>query len=890
MQNRQSGLAPLAARITLWVSLLVLCQEAIANPTACTDGERNHASVEAELAIYELVVADEQVLLSDGLMAYRWGGGIYLSVEALIDALGYAIHAQGSYRWTGTTGVEQTPFSLDLQRCEVSTGGRRELLRQREILFVDSTAYMHIGSAENWFPIELRENRQRMSIAVNPLEPLPIQKQLARRKRWENASTASISTQAHRTADTSYLWWDWPSIHASLETRYRRPRGSSPGYSGYYKLVGASDFARMNGEFAIMGSARDGIDHVFGTLSRRNPSGGLLGPLDATEFAVGDVVLSRDPLIANHAVGQGFTITNSPLTAPLTYDEFAVQGELPLGWDVELLKNDRLVAFETGSSPGHYELSGVPLDYGQNEFRLLLYGPQGQVREKVIRRMVGSDMAPPGEHLYRLSAARERDEFGYGSAPGNRISFDYDYGVSKAISLGVMAKTMDFQGERHNYVGTHVGLSLPGVYSRFTYVADVSGGQAVAGNMTTRLAGFDLSLEAGRYEDMVSERSLSEPVPGSLEASRKLRMARHLGRLGGGVFDIQASFAQRNGTLGDVDESQASVSYSHLYGKATHVYEQRQIDTGHGDWQTARQRLLFSTRWKSVVFRGNLMQELEPEEYLNTVGVYADWSAGARTRFRFGVNRSPHYRLTTYSAGLNVVLSGFSVGADVSSTDNGAITAGLTFSSTLSRNPLDGGWAGSSTTTARSGSVVVNAFLDQNANEQQDSGEPPVKGAAIRIAGHGSSATTDAEGQAYVEGLAPDRRTSLRIDEASLDNPFWHLDGKGVVIYPRAGRTAHVVIPVTPTGSIDGVTYRNRGGDYAPAPGVRINLIRMDGTLAAESTSAYDGYYSFDAVIPGRYRLRAGPARLNKPRAAEDVLIHVKGGASLRSIGLAIRL
>jgi hypothetical protein len=138
---------------------------------------------------------------------------------------------------------------------------------------------------------------------------------------------------------------------------------------------------------------------------RTDPDGGLLGPLKATHWALGDVSTNVTPLGIQTTAGRGAFVTNRPLNRPDSFDRTVFRGELPNGWDAELYRNEQLIGYVQSRGDGRYEFLDVPLLYGQNRFEVVLYGPQGQIRRDVKMIPVGLGSIPPRETYYWAGCA-----------------------------------------------------------------------------------------------------------------------------------------------------------------------------------------------------------------------------------------------------------------------------------------------------------------------------------------------------------------------------------------------------------------------------------------------------------------------------------------------------
>src|SRR5690606_39713439 len=122
---------------------------------------------------------------------------------------------------------------------------------------------------------------------------------------------------------------------------------------------------------------------------RCGPDGGLLGPLGATQIAVGDVETRSGALAGRSGVGRGAYIGNYPLDRSSSFSTTTLRGAMPAGWDAELYRNGQLIAYQGSSMDGRYEFGDVELLDGRHDLAIVPYGPQGQVRRASTTRPGG---------------------------------------------------------------------------------------------------------------------------------------------------------------------------------------------------------------------------------------------------------------------------------------------------------------------------------------------------------------------------------------------------------------------------------------------------------------------------------------------------------------------
>jgi len=154
---------------------------------------------------------------------------------------------------------------------------------------------------------------------------------------------------------------------------------------------------------------------------------------------------------------------------------------------------------------------------------------------------------------------------------------------------------------------------------------------------------------------------------------------------------------------------------------------------------------------------------------------------------------------------------------------------------------------------AERGQAAVSVFLDEDGDGRRSAGEQALEGVGITAGQFGSSAPTDSRGHTFVEDLQPYTEILVGVDESTLPDPFLIPSGKGQVVTPRPGVAAVVELAVAPTGVVEGEILSS---EERPMPGVELVLIGADGQVVARAMSEYDGFFLFERVPYGRYKLK----------------------------------
>ena len=211
----------------------------------------------------------------------------------------------------------------------------------------------------------------------------------------------------------------------------------------------------------------------------------------------------------------------------------------------------------------------------------------------------------------------------------------------------------------------------------------------------------------------------------------------------------------------------------------------------------------------------------------------------------------------TLSLGYVRQFSRFALRGEGSLDNRGNVGLGLTLAFSLGPDPVDGGWRVSRERLAEQGQASIEVFRDDNGDGLRQAGEQGVEGVAVEAGFRHGERPTNGSGRTVIDGLLPYVPVLVSIDAGSLPDPLLRPKGQGMVVVPRPGVAAKVVLPLAPTGEIEALLL---GPDGEPRGGVSVELTDPAGHLLYQTTSDFDGYLLFDSVPYGDYCLRVGAA------------------------------
>lgn len=819
-----------------------------------------------ELAL-ELLLGGQTIL--PDLLGLQRGQVAWVPLGPVIEALEFpiAVDVQAGTA-IGWFIEESRRFELDVSQRTVKVGTKARRIDPEHVIWRDEL-YIRLDTLCDWLGMTPKLDLGAMRLNLLTADRLPAQRRAERalKHRLLAARTRPPSGPATTMAGPGLAGAPRVDVRATAATP-----GPGPGSVGLKPTVGAStysvggqgDLLWMESDWQVAGTANDALSLARIRLSRRDPQGNLLGPLGAREVVVGDFATASIPLVARGQQSRGVAVSSYPLTSPTEFDKTRLEGELPVGWEAELFRNGALLAF-TSSTSGRYAFEDIPLQFGRNELLVVLHGPYGERREVAQDVLVGSGMVKPGEVRYSASLSQDRETvlpIGYQVTGPNtgqtRVLGRVEGGLTRQLSLfGAASSQANQEGERNGYGS----LGLRGVLGPFLAQADVAAqlDGKMAGHIgaQTRLGSATLVAEHAAFNPGFTGETSG--MVNDLASRSKLRLDGPvgLGRLGnlGLGLDTEMDLVEQGGTRA---RASARASWSVAsFSVATAV---QAVAEDFADWNLygstmTRYRTGLITPRATVTWRqqGTFVGLEEVSGGLD-VRLAATTAAQLDVRHVLGSNDTIA-RLGFTQRGLRMIW-----GAQVGYGVDYGLSAVLTLESHLGLGAEPSLWQASSTAAGPTGSASVRVFFDRDGDGKFSAGDEPIEGARFRLGlTQTPVATTDGEGRATIPRLPAYRQVEIYLDRSSLPDTYALPKPEFISVLPRVGGTIDLEFPVTQAGAIEGTVTRLTAAGTEEAPGIEIELVSAK-EVVARQTTAYDGFYIFEDVVPGSYQMRVAAA------------------------------
>lgn len=743
--------------------------------------------------------------------------------------------------------------ALELAHEEVPEGIALTLPEPRRRVTIPAAALLPSPSGEclpledvpGHLPLSLAHDKVSQRLVLTASAALPVLMRLAREERRAQLrpeTTRPAYPLLPRPQRALELWSADVAAGIGIAPQGRQHSAS---------LLASGGLLGMAGRIG-MAVTQDGRITPGFTLSDARDTPDLLGPLRARSLALGDIAAPAQPLIADALSGRGLIVSSrAPWRADLV-DTITLTGPLPSGWEAELWHEERLVAVtREGDAAGQWVFGDIPVRIGENRWAVRLYGPNGESEEQVFTRLVGTEMNAENEIGYSfgiVDGGRPLIGASLAGEPAGPTAFaSADWGLAPEVTA-----RLDLRAGMEGQPMVAVGLNgaLGGGLWALTGARDRAGGLGGAVRLARRIGAQDLTFDLAQHG-----RDADAGLPPLVREFDHVMTLGGQGRIGLGRLSLpwQARFqsgALRRGGRRETIATRAVLPMSDWQGTlalgAVREGATPWIGTAalgltarRGDWRLRSGVAASDSRGSWRVDGANL----SAARRLGAAGNFAldlDWEAAsgrigggvtfARQIGPFGLSASAGREGDGWRAGLGVTLG-------------------------LFRGPDR--WRTAPAGIARSGAVLMEMFVDEDADGTRDPTETGVEGGRFIVGAALRREATDASGRVLIGGIAPGPSVDVETQMSSLTDFTLRPARPGDRLTLRPGEIRHVSIPLRPTGSIEAQVLLVAGDQSTPRSGVAVVLRDAEGREVARARSDFDGFVLFEGLAFGTYRAEA---------------------------------
>lgn len=836
----------------------------------------------------------QNLVLNEALLAYPYSGALLLPLGEVSAALDFEITVYPDEgRAEGWFIREARRFNLDLDAGQIRVNGEQHSFLAAQIRREFDDLYIDSRLLAQWFPVEFNFNLSLLRINIEALEKLPLIERLEREKLHQSLGQGRGAPPDYPYQPDPHRWLDWPALDLTVNSGYQGGDNVEGTLDYNYSAQLSGDLLKMNGSLFLRGSDSGGLESARFRLTQKVAGGNAWG---LTEVELGDTYTPELEAVTSSRGGRGISVSNYPLYSVSEFDRTTLRGKLLSGWDVEIYRNEVLLNAQSSRGDGRYEFIDVPVLYGNNQLRLVFHGPQGQLREETQHFYVGRQQLRPGEIRYRAGVNQQgRDLIDLAEqgevAPGTgelRSTLRAEWGLSRDWSLALGYASLpgfDEAAVRRDYYILGFNTAVLGAFSQFNYIGDTNQGAAVQFRTQTQYRDINLGFGHIRFSDFTSERYNRTGQKLARRSAFRLDMT------------IPDSFIPRLPLSYDVAESVLESGERELNISQRISLNLPGVMTTHTlKYHKQREQDAFTTGTLSLSgyfaswnARFNVGHRLGNPSGVTGYNLTVNLRTGQYSGIRIDAQHQVEADLTSLNLSVNHEFENVFAGIEGSYNTEGDFFIGASFSISLGREPRSGRMLFKPRNLAAEGAVSARVYLDNNNNAVFDDLDEPLPGISFRAGNNAQM--TDEQGQLVLTDVYAYRPNNIELTTSQLSDPYWVPTRKGVEVIPRPGRIIEVDFPIVNVGEIDGVVTLENGTNVREVANVELDLINSNGEVAASVKSSYDGFYLFDRVAPGEYKLRMNSAQIDrlKLKIPKPVVIHMSGGEVFSGINIKLQ-
>ncbi|MDB2683064.1 stalk domain-containing protein [Alphaproteobacteria bacterium] len=820
------------------------------------------------------------MVIEETVIGQVYNRQILLSLRDFIQALNFPIqYNEETNTFAGWFIRENKTFSLDPEKRIAVVEGQ-EFAFSKDVLTQDNEILVPLTDLSSWFKIEFDTDIGQQKLALDPEHPLPVMEREARRK-WKKRDN-KVGPATLPRGDDEYDLIDVPFVDVSTQSNLADNAETGRIIRHNANIRTAGEFAYGNLTTNASFNDTDNLTNARVSYLQEHADPVLLGPLNARRFELGDLSATRLPLTGNSPQETGARITNTNPLVTQTQPTTQITGYIFPGWDVELYRNNSLISTQTTDESGLYSFDNVQLVSNRNFFKIISYGPQGEIREETLNVPFDNTREAREGSIYDISVTAQNSQFYRKQEDTDEdkntphiVGFiETPVGSKSALRIG--ARHRQEEGTQKTYANVGFSTALAQTLVNLDLAADEKGESAASLSLNRQLGKHSWRSDLDFRSEEYNPGQKGTPI-GSISSSHNIEGPIPIPFGQNPNYLINTSFNRNS------DDQKSFRGFLNLNTQFKSISLNQSMDYQDRTTNTQGADINGVTSVSGSIGKNRLRAlanyEFKPENTLDSLAASWQRKLTPELESQLQVNRELETKRTRYSAQVNWRPDYATISPRVSYDNEGNFQALLSTRFGINRLPQTGEILFSKDPYTSTGTINAFVFLDKNGDLEFNGEDEPIENARVKTPQNSSATSkTNKNGVANLARLRANIITDVYIDPVSLEDPFWIPATEGKSLMPRTGTNIKLNLPVHLAGEMDGTVYIQKpdgGKDYAR--GVRVNLYSKDGNLLKETITGSDGFYIMDLVPPGDHILLVDASTL-PPNSARPSPQEIKIG------------
>jgi len=837
-----------------------------------------------------LALSVDKIALSE-VFAFKSTKDAQLGIMGLFELLDFSIEvdleqrrAEGWYIDEEQHFLLTWPEDPRVESAQVTINGQSSVVSGQNLRLESDDLYVDADIISDWFDIGMSFDFVDLTLRLNPATPLPVQQRWARKNKKSTTSSAYSNVAVLPWREPAYQAYSHPLVDVQLYGSE-----SNNGQIGGYSVLGSQDLAYVNAEYYVGGNNKDTVSDLRLKLTKESTAADLLGPLHATQYQLGDITPVNAGIGNTIGLSRGGRVSNYDLGRVVDHNKINLNGDIQPGWDIELYRNGLFIDSQLSLQSGRYEFNDIELLFGDNQFEMIFYGPQGQVETKTKQVFVDRNALSSSESNYGVSVTEVgKSLFGIsGRGPvekqGWLVSGLYQQGITDWLSFNLGHASMfakDGDDKQSYSFGSNISL-FDNLLLQASYEVEPDAIQAGLFSARTRLGDHALTLRYNWQQTNLSDNTLPASETNQYDLSLSGRL--FTGSVLPLSYQTNWNHLQTNAGMrrDSVTQQLSFNSYGMLVNNDLSWYKNsNQFDLN----EILAGSLRLQRSFGRLFTRFSADYQLSPESEFTKLSseLYVPITAQLQSELSF--DYSPQTDKYSTELGLIWQEEKYSLNSNINYDSDGDWAVGINGRFSFGYEPMTNKFIVSRRSLASQGAMMVRVFEDENFNGVFDVGEPIVEGAKVKGLQSHRHAVSDENGVAMLQGMPNNLTTDIVLDRNSFDDPFLLPAIPGISITPRRGTVGMMDFPVVTASELEGTVYvKNSTGTEKPAAYVTVNLVDDNDKLVATAETEFDGYYLFTDLLPGHYRASIDSSYITRKKlhGSDELELSFKGSGDI---------
>jgi hypothetical protein len=611
-------------------------------------------------------------------------------------------------------------------------------------------------------------------------------------------------------------------------------------------LQTVSDLAYHSANITVSHDSDQTNSRVEFTRYPQFPGDKILGIWD--KYSFGDIWLNRSNLVSGSSRGLGlkFSANNINNQHENMTTNFVITAKP--GWEADIYHNSIFLESRVVPNDGLMEFKNMELQYGANEFKIVLYGPYGEQETIYERVSVRQNSLAQGDTAFGLSFVEQDSsllDIDLSEFNIDDISANFNVGLFDNWQIGA---TVNIQDINDNNSAKSLLLknqvTLPGWF----FENQLSLSEEKFTQNTTLATSFTTNDNFTlQYQTSVEEFSGLEDIKRSnLYADYNIRTG-----------SVVNSLSYEETSLG-VDQEKTAKHRISTFLRFFNISNSLIFRTNNNVDDSLTGSLNISARVnENFRFNSTIPYDLRADEQFDSESISASMSYNFRdnsdNRHVFNLSNTSFFKDNKWSVGYNLAVLAdthqINLRTNYNSSDKWQVTAGISVN--FGYDYFNNRIAFSNQSMRAAGTLDVYTYLDRHLNGIPDELDYDLPDVTFSGKNHWDSVITNSDGRARLFG-ANTGITALRAEwktgGTTLNNDY--------LIYSHPGSVQKINLPFYLTTELEFFVVLINQDQVSSLGNVPIIVSNLSTGDEYQSESDFDGYVSFIGLMPGNYQVK----------------------------------